>query len=518
MPQCVATTLSGNRCTRNARPGDVYCTQHAKMYEGTNRAMPEAKNEQKMNNYIPKNSVINYQNASKTTIIPPKNQPINPKNQSRISPRNQPIILPLVDNSVMKITSVEVDKLIKTAETTTNDYSELARITYANEAKFVSAAPTYCAENDYKINIEDGNQLYTVLHKDFYDYDTLEGILCATNTFLRSKDLHETSQKIHKWFSGLRLIGQGANGYVMDATITGKQSIFAIKANFDPVDTPDLTHELFVGLYGTNTLREVIPNFAYVFGGFKCSKPEIPKSGKIVTNYCNPDKPVQYILYEFVPGVTFADFIEISGRKEFLECIIQITFSLQVALDKIDFTHYDFKPDNVIVRIPYTETFYIQYAIGNRIFYVKTNLVPTIIDYGYSHIKYLGKNYGANHLYEFAIRGDTSFGIGDLYRLILTSIRWAKKNLIIAELLFDLYEFFSSENLVQSYLKQVSAPNRYGILPYTKEWNKYKPIDFYDYISTIIDLKDIVFQYEDLPKDAKILQTNSHHFNLVNLS
>jgi hypothetical protein len=273
-------------------------------------------------------------------------------------------------------------------------------------------------------------------------------------------------------------------------------------------------------LYGTNQLRKLVPNYVYVFGGFQCGgiklvDKKIKDSGNKIKSFCAPDKHLQYILYEYVKGYEYEYLLKNGDRFDFLSSFIQLLFSLQVGFENIDFTHFDIKVDNIINRIPFDYIIYIPYTIGNNILYVKSKSIPTIIDYGYSHIKYEGKDYGMNDLYEYGITGNKSFIISDVYKLLMECLRTSINNKSVFDIAKEMYKYFSNEN-VYTAIKLQGNPKKelFYYLPPLEEYMKFTPMDFYDYIKQIVDLKDIVFEYEQLPKGAKILQLDEHKFKI----
>ena len=117
-------------------------------------------------------------------------------------------------------------------------------------------------------------------------------ISCAlTSVFYTSRDRkgYLLSKHIHK----LNPIGSGEYGNVYSVTFDNEESLFLIKVS----DKEDLTHELSVGLNITNHMRSLIPNFAYIYGGFTCSFPIA--SDKDIVNFCSSDSgKVTHIIYE----------------------------------------------------------------------------------------------------------------------------------------------------------------------------------------------------------------------------
>lgn len=137
-------------------------------------------------------------------------------------------------------------------------------------------------------------------------------------------------------------------------------------------------NEYYIGLYGINELRSMIPNFSYCFY-------QIPK-----------DKQIQTI-FEYVEGITFFEYlnqfktkkdfcISTEGQK-FLSIIFQITCSLETAQQTLHFTHFDLHEKNILLRDS-KQTNNLVYTIFNKTYQVQTSqVVATLIDFEYSCIR-----------------------------------------------------------------------------------------------------------------------------------
>lgn len=175
--------------------------------------------------------------------------------------------------------------------------------------------------------------------------------------------------------------------YVVKAEKLGESIVVKMRQNIqlqlvDVAIFNEVINESFVGLLGTNTLNS--KNFAKVLAGNPsglCSEKFYDPKGYKIKYLGSERRLIQagkincaYAVYEYIPGISLQDFIPRQGTVPNLKKIYWELFSaLYEANKKIDFTHYDLHPYNVIV---------------------KDNLTPVIIDYGSSHIKYEGKDYG----------------------------------------------------------------------------------------------------------------------------
>ena len=228
---------------------------------------------------------------------------------------------------------------------------------------------------------------------------------------------------VRKYFQNLEQIGsESVEGYATTAQIRGGQDRpFVIKTPRipNPQTSSNILHEYFVGAFGTNFLRGEIPNFTFVMGVFQCSPPYIDQKKGLT--YCQNDNmtnQVYYVLYENVTdSVSFAEFITKGcSYSEYLTVICQILLALDLANEKLDFTHYDLHPENVLIKeLPYD--IYIPYPQG----YLRTRHLAMIIDLGRSHIRVNNKHYGFS-LIQGGIYPDRPYYMYDAYKIVAGSL------------------------------------------------------------------------------------------------
>jgi hypothetical protein len=286
--------------------------------------------------------------------------------------------------------------------------------------------------------------VHKLLGQDFYQYNVMEGVMYASEELLIGKSTMETAKKVHQSIGKLVELASGANGTVSTASIGDK---------IDPNDD-DLMHEAFVGLAGTNKLRKDIPNFSFIYGAFKCDGPIMPGKGKEVKTFCTGESgsPVTYALYENIVGKTFYDQIDIMTGPEFINIYLQVLLAINYADLKCDFTHFDLHWENVILRKleNITGVIGVKYPTqGLGDIYMYTNVIPTIIDYGYTHIKYKGNDYG--HYIVSSLNSFKSFPLHDAYKFLMFAAFGAleKANYDLFETCEVIYKFFSDDDLAE---------------------------------------------------------------------
>jgi len=177
---------------------------------------------------------------------------------------------------------------------------------------------------------------------------------------------------------------------------------------FNPLDPKysyfdEMSHEFFIG-YQLNKLRSKIPNFMYVYGMFKCGKPQpdiadfedpvSPCPDFLGTENTNNSR--NYLLMEIVkppqfknPGYDMYDFCQDDScnPNKFMSLYFQIIFSIYIAYIELDFTHYDLHGANVMIqKTKNNELIFIPYSYNGNVIYIKARGIAKIIDYGRSHV------------------------------------------------------------------------------------------------------------------------------------
>lgn len=277
-------------------------------------------------------------------------------------------------------------------------------------------------------------KLVNRVRNDFYNPTVLEMATCVLfSIFAATTSKIPINERIRYWFRDLEQIGaESVEGYAMRTDLGHVEDTLILKAPRDPVNS-DILHELFIGLYGTNRLRSVLPNFAYIFGGFNCSAPIIqPRSeiinGEIirrdeveVVSYCETSNQdfgqVPYVIYENIsPAVSLASYVKTCTGKEFFLAFSQLILSLRRAWLSLGFVHNDLHHENVLMR-QLDQTFSLPYSTpqGNR--YITSDLVTTIIDFGRSRINYKGQSYGFKGLESVAVFEEMPLPYLDVYKV-----------------------------------------------------------------------------------------------------
>ena len=239
------------------------------------------------------------------------------------------------------------------------------------------------------------NVLQSTAHDQFYNPQVMYGTLCAVNSIFYSTLNDDNSiyynNRIRNYITNLRKVAteHTMGNHILTADLETANNMFIVKTPIDPRND-HLTHELIIGLYGMNSLRKEIPNFIYTYGGFKCSPPMIDHETKEVISWClHNENAVNYVLLENIgASVTLSEYVKTCTNIQFLNVFVQVLFALNLAYQRINFTHYNLNNNNVVLRKIDQSIFQIRYpTVNNGDYYIMTSFVPTIMNFGLSHIK-----------------------------------------------------------------------------------------------------------------------------------
>jgi serine/threonine protein kinase len=269
-----------------------------------------------------------------------------------------------------------------------------------------------------------------------------------------------------------------------------------------------------VGLYGTNRLRPFIPNFAYIYGGVKCSPPIFGENDEVV-DWCNNNKnSVNYILYENVnPSISIKKFISKCSVDEFLNIFLQILYALDFAHKKIDFTHYDLHGSNILLRIPNAnepdKLYQIPYKTENGWEYITTRYIPTFIDYGMSHFRNESlkreeniDNFGIFNFLYLSINPNRSWIMYDVYKILMWVFIYADNtNKPVADVIRYIYKFFNYKDDLKTLIEE--QYECYYSIPYTE--NTYNLFTIDKLIKHIKSNKSLNFDFISKERNSEQL-------------
>ena len=319
----------------------------------------------------------------------------------------------------------------------------------------------------------DTSAFKSTIRRDFYNPNVMVAAMCTAESVIYTESnngLVTPEQRIRHYIRKLRRIGEeSVDGYAMVGDLEHEDAAFVLKAPRGNGD--DLVHEYFIGLMGTNKLRFYVPNFAYMYGAFKCSPPIIGEDSQVESWCSTSPHKVNYILYENIsPSVSLNRYIR-NGctARQWLEIYMQVLYALNVANEKIGFTHYDLHSDNVLVRDIGEGMFQIPYNTENgRTEYMEVGKVATIIDFGISRIRSGQESYGIYNMFPWGVFPTKVYPMHDAYKLLMMSARTMVSSgnddcLRVAKVIF---RFFNKQEDILEAVRDQSK--YYYYLPYIK--------------------------------------------------
>lgn len=316
----------------------------------------------------------------------------------------------------------------------------------AEEQEIIENTDSFCPISQLQNRTVRSEDIKRALKEGIDDANVLKTLMCVNNSVVifPSSAGEKSNLKMREYLHNLRQMGgESVEGYAMLADVKGERDLFVVKSprRIDAYLKANQIHEYFVMAFGTNQLRSRIPNFAFGMGLFQCSPPYIDSQeyltgqkslkDKRALTYCQNDvsrNQVNYILYENIDNsTTFKDYIlDGCSYPEFINLFTQTVLASDLAKQVCDFTHGDLHDENALVRTLTGEEIAIPYPVDEQgtIKYLRTKNVLTFIDFGRSHIKYNGRDYG----YELISHGlypDRSYAMYDIYKLLMFSLMTA---------------------------------------------------------------------------------------------
>ena len=221
-------------------------------------------------------------------------------------------------------------------------------------------------------------------------------------------------------------------------------------------------HEAYIGNNVINNLSKHIPNFVYVFGFYRHKK-----KLNVVTEYIGGET-----LFEYLSSPNF-------NINEFIFILVQICFALKVAQNRCGFVHYDLTPWNIILQRLKNPVSFDYMISHDKIYRVRTTVVPIIIDYGKSHVIHNGHHYGIINMFNSSVSQDIfTLLIKSLDIILVKKLLPTEFNLIYR--LSNFLKPFRNAKEIRSY---ITKTKRYEeLITLNKHELNKDPIDLVDYI------------------------------------
>lgn len=305
------------------------------------------------------------------------------------------------------------------------------------------------------------------------------------------------------------VVGSGEYGHAISTNVSDDLKIILKISKKD--SDPGYIHEYIVGNVFLNDVRDYfsVPNFSYVYGIFKCNN-TVVENNKLI-NLCgipinntldnsmidNFDENVN-IIYEYVGNVNYDRYIQNCGLKNIIYSYIQILNALCIAYKDCSFIHYDLHTENVICRTIVKSKYCVKSYRNNEYIVCEDNIIPTIIDYGFCHVRYEEKHLGIlNGPIKFGTYQNKTPPLYDSYKLLMFMLN-TLKNYGMAEYneLKKLLLFFKP-NMQESEVDLIVDEQRkyFYYLPYNK--NTAKDDDEYEmFVLEYLEGDDETYSYK----------------------
>ena len=265
----------------------------------------------------------------------------------------------------------------------------------------------------------------------------VKSIVRTSGSFLRPKKrmikeymllfklFEETPIFYNEFFNISKVLGvHSANGrtFIIDLKSDNKVENSELIVKIPLGDGDSLSYEYYIGAT-LNKLREegLSPIFSLLYGRVMCGVNRIfeqKKSNRIefvdipkelldngTIKMCDSifdNNKRMHLIYEYIrnvdtfKNVSFADYIDrlylVNNKDELydlerniINILIIVMYSLQVAYDRLGFTHYDLHPGNIIlIESENPVKFIIRY--GKQHIEIVSRIIPSIIDYGRCYV------------------------------------------------------------------------------------------------------------------------------------
>jgi len=385
-------------------------------------------------------------------------------------------------------------------DTYTDDYTIRSNLQRDKEKEYLEhfdSCPIQTKKEVFnRISDLNPNLLKNIVDNQFYNSNVIDSVACISQSLTTVSKGWETY--ITSYFTELKNIGaNSSSGLAMKTNLTipnsGKaKSLFVIKAPQDVNNIEELYHEAAVAMISLNKLRSFIPNFACVYGYFKCGSPTLDKNGNAL-NWCGPNSPVGYVIYENIEDAkTISDTLKNDNlsTEEYLQYLIQFLYALKTANEYCEFTHYDCHDSNVLLK-KLKKPSIIKYPdfVGNSDVFIKTDHILTFIDYGMTYIETeQGDKFGFNNFLEqYSIYNNFPFILHDVFKFICFSLYHMKNTPSYDILLKPLLSYFLILEGNDTYNMFINKGiNYYYAAPYNNLTNAFNIDNFISYCLRLI--------------------------------
>jgi len=353
----------------------------------------------------------------------------------------------------------------------------------------------------------------------FQDYTFMSTLTCIFGALSYEDNMCPINKqkRIRQWLRLVKKIGSSRQNHVFLSSLKDYEDLFVIKTTKNcriNINHENVIHDMFIGIYGTNILRRIINNIAFVIGGFTLSPLYISSNDNEILTWGIEQSTIstQYVIYEKIfPSVDLKHFLIKCSPADFLSLYLQILYTLKIANETIDFAHNDLHCENILVRKFCDDDFDMYYRDTSKDVYIHSRFMAILIDLGMSHIKYKDKHYGPFGFERYGITYDSNFIIGDAFRLLISSYNVViNKNKSICDIIDIIFSFFSDESITD-------FKNKLPLFNILLPKNEYKNMNMSVLIDFILDkcsvyTNDIV---SNVPRNKTIIGFPSDNNNNI---
>lgn len=319
--------------------------------------------------------------------------------------------------------------------------------------KFCDVKELPSEENIVSVKDVDVNELRNLLTKRYNNGFDMKAVYCLIQDLIKlakqgkRNGIYNLTEQIKTWLLSMKKLGKGGiQGMVFMSTVLDDGIEVIIKVPKKVRDYNNILREYFLAIAGINDMRQYVPNFMYTLGSFLCPMPE---STLEYEKLCNELGEIPFLMIEKIRGDTLKDAFMKNKITfdDFLAIFIQVLLALEVAQDKIEFTHYDLHFENVVLR-PITSEYKYKVPLATKAYNITaTKYIPMMIDFGLSSIRYKENTFGT---YEFTNYGIQTYMIQgfDMYKLLIFSAAAAERanNMSLQNKITELFKFYKNDD------------------------------------------------------------------------
>jgi hypothetical protein len=242
-----------------------------------------------------------------------------------------------------------------------------------------------------------------------------------------------------------------------------------------------LMKEYIIGMYCTNELRLLVPNFVYVYGGYFEG---VDKSIYLNTQTPKTSQCHGYVIYEKIPGNSLEARLKEDTIQfdEWLALFCQILLALELAQREYAFTHYDLHPGNIMVN-PILTNYSVH--LDNKTYTIDHKSLGVIIDYGFVSVQTGDIQLGNVKFDRYGMMNSMIQGY-DMYKLLIYSV--AKSNSkSMRQQICKLFKFYGQDDLYELSInekKLSKALKEYGKQGAYSQVSKYTPLMMFNWIQS----------------------------------